>query len=165
MAGRASAAAVVQPHEPLDDLRSALSALLGAERRLRGREHAPGELTHAHIRSLHALAEQGEMTAGQLARSADLNPASVTAMVDHLEQAGIVSRTRSTTDRRVTNIALTAEGRELLADKTRRWRAAWGERLAAFDDAELQAASRVLREVAGLLDSIAVEKERAARER
>jgi DNA-binding MarR family transcriptional regulator len=147
---------------PLDDLRVALSRMMGAERRLRSREHAPGELTHAHIRSLHTLAEQGEMTAGELAKSADLNPASVTALLDHLEQAGIVARSRSTTDRRVTNVALTAEGREVLAVKSQRWQALWREQLSQFTDAELEAAARINRSIAELLDSLACEKERAA---
>ena len=113
----------------LEELRTALSQMFGAERRLRGRDHAPGELTHAHMRSLHALGEQGELTAGQLAKSADLNPASVTAMLDHLEDAGIVARSRSTSDRRVTIVSLTPQGRQLLADKSARWRARWQERL------------------------------------
>lgn len=148
----------------LDDLRAAMNQMFGAERRLRGREHAPGELTHAHIRSLHALGARGELTAGELARSADLNPASVTAMLDQLEQAGIVARARSTTDRRVMIVSLTSRGRELLEAKTARWRALWQERLASYSDAELEVAERVIRELAGLFDSIVSEKERAAAE-
>ena len=147
----------------LEELRAAISQMFGAERRLRGREHAPGELTHAHIRSLHALGAQGEMTAGQLARSADLNPASVTAMLDHLEEAGIVARSRSTTDRRLCLVSLTPQGRELLAAKSARWRALWQERLETFDDDELEAAGRVMRELAVLFDSVTVAKERALR--
>jgi DNA-binding MarR family transcriptional regulator len=156
------AAEVAAGAEPLDELRLALSRLLGAERRLRSREHAPGELTHAHIRSRHTLAEQGEMTAGQLAKSADLNPASVTAMLDLLEQSGIVARSRSTTDRRVTNVALTPEGREVLAEKSARWQERWREALGRFSDEELTAAANVTSVIGELFDSLIVEKERAA---
>jgi DNA-binding MarR family transcriptional regulator len=147
--------------ESLDGLRQAFAHLFAAERRLRSRENVPGELTHAHIRSLHALSD-GPMTAGQLARSAELNPASVTAMLDHLEQAGIVERSRSTTDRRVCNVALTDSGRELLAAKTARWRARWAERLGAYSEADLQAARRIARDVAEMLDEIAAERQRPA---
>jgi DNA-binding MarR family transcriptional regulator len=143
----------------LDDVRDAFAHMFAAERRLRSRESAPGELTHAHIRSLHALSD-GPMTAGQLARSAELNPASVTAMLDHLEQAGIVERTRSTTDRRVCNVALTETGRELLSAKTARWRARWAERLGGYSEAELQAARRIAGDVAEMLDEIAAERRR-----
>jgi len=147
--------------ESLDGLRQAFAQLFAAERRLRSRESTPGELTHAHIRSLHALSD-GPMTAGQLARSAELNPASVTAMLDHLEEAGIVERSRSTTDRRVCNVALTETGRELLAAKTARWRARWTERLGAYSEADLETAGRIARDVAEMLDEIAAERQRPA---
>jgi DNA-binding MarR family transcriptional regulator len=39
----------------------------------------------------------------------------MTRLVDRLEEAGLVTRSRSTTDRRVVLIAITAHGRELLA--------------------------------------------------
>jgi len=146
----------------LEELRTALSQVFGAERRLRSRDHAPGELTHAHIRSLHALGEQGELTAGQLARSADLNPASVTAMLDHLEQADIVSRSRSTTDRRVTIVSLTPKGRKLLADKSAKWRIMWKDRMEGYSDSELDVAARVIREIGELMDSLALAKDAVA---
>jgi DNA-binding MarR family transcriptional regulator len=147
--------------ESLDGLRDAIAQMFAAERRLRSRESAPGELTHAHIRSLHALSE-GPLTAGQLARSAELNPASVTAMLDHLEDAGIVERTRSTTDRRVCNVALTESGRKLLSDKTERWRAMWAERLGAYSEAELDVARRIARDVSEMFDSITAERQKRA---
>lgn len=148
----------------LEDLGTAVRQMFGAERRLRGRDHAPGELTHAHIRSLHALGAQGELTAGQLAKSADLNPASVTAMLDQLEQAGIVARRRSETDRRVTNVSLTPHGRELLDAKTAKWTALWSERLASYSDDELATAARVMRDMAAMFDGILAEKDRAGGE-
>ena len=156
----ATAAEVAADREALDSLREAFARLFAAERRLRSRESTPGELTHAHIRSLHALSD-GPMTAGQLARSAELNPASVTAMLDHLEEAGIVERTRSTTDRRVCNVALTDTGRELLAAKTARWRARWAERLGAYSEADLEVAGRIARDLAGMLDAIVAERQRS----
>ena len=139
--------------EPLEALRSSVAGLFAAERRLRSRDRAPGELSHAHIRSLRAL-DEGEMTAGELARSAELNPASVTAMLDHLEDSGIVERRRSTTDRRVCHVALTDTGRELLARKTAQWQALWEERLGGYDEVELAAAERIARDIAGLFDSL-----------
>jgi len=150
--------------ESLDGLREAIAQMFAAERRLRSRESAPGELTHAHIRSLHALSE-GPLTAGQLARSAELNPASVTAMLDHLEDAGIVERTRSTTDRRVCNVALTDSGRTLLSEKTARWREMWADRLGAYSEAELDVAGRIARDVAEMLDSITARSGRGSAER
>ena len=79
----------------LDELRVALGELFGAERRLRGREQQqPRDLTNSQLRALFALGKSAEVTAGELAKSADLNPASVTAMLDQLEANGIVERRR-----------------------------------------------------------------------
>lgn len=139
----------------IEELRSALAHMTGAERRLRGRDHSrPGELTFAQIRALAALGREREMTAGQLARSADLNPATVTAMLDHLEAAGIVERHRSTSDRRVCNVSLTDDGWELLEHKLAGWQQRWEDKLAGVSDADLQTAARVVAQVTDLYDEI-----------
>jgi DNA-binding MarR family transcriptional regulator len=139
----------------IEELRAALAHMSGAERRLRGRDHSrPGELTFAQIRALAALGREREMTAGQLARSADLNPATVTAMLDHLEAAGIVARHRSTTDRRVCNVSLTGDGWELLEQKLAAWQRRWEDMLADVSDADLRTAARVVGQVTELYDEI-----------
>ncbi len=139
----------------IEELRLSLAHMSGAERRLRGRDHSrPGELTHAQIRALAALGREKEMTAGQLARSADLNPASVTAMLDHLEAADVVQRHRSTEDRRVCNVSLTERGWELLEAKLARWHAVWEDKLTDVPDADLEAAARVIGQVTELYDAL-----------
>jgi DNA-binding MarR family transcriptional regulator len=143
------------PRPQIEALRSALAHMTGAERRLRGRDHnRPGELTFAQIRALAALGREREMTAGELARSADLNPATVTAMLDHLEEAGIVERHRSTTDRRVCNVSLTDDGWKLLEHKLAGWQQRWEEKLAGVSDDDLQTTARVVGQITGLYDEI-----------
>jgi DNA-binding MarR family transcriptional regulator len=138
----------------IEDLRAALSELFGAERRLRSRDHHDrGELTQAQLRALAALGHEQEMTAGQLARSADLNPASVTALLDQLEAADIVQRHRSLEDRRVCNVSLTPNGRQLLEGKLARWYSRWDERFGEFSDRDLETAARVLGQITELLDT------------
>jgi DNA-binding MarR family transcriptional regulator len=144
-------------------LRLALGHMTGAERRLRGRDHSrPGELTFAQIRALAALGREREMTAGELARSADLNPATVTAMLDHLEAAGIVKRDRSTTDRRVCNVSLTDDGWQLLEHKLAGWQRRWEEQLAGVSDDDLQTTARVLGQVTELYEGICQRLDAAA---
>lgn len=139
----------------IDELRHALARMSGAERRLRGRDHTrPGELTFAQLRSLAALGREREMTAGQLARSAELNPATVTAMLDHLEAANIVVRHRSSEDRRVCNVALTPQGWELLERKLAHWQSLWEEKLAGISDRDLTTTARVIQQVADLYEAI-----------
>jgi DNA-binding MarR family transcriptional regulator len=142
------------PRSEIEQLRSALAHLSAAERRLRGRDHnRAGELTVAQLRALAALGREREMTAGQLARSADLNPATMTAMLDHLEAANIVERRRSTQDRRVCNVSLTAEGWELLQQKLAGWRWVWEQKLAGVSDADLVITARVVGQITELYDS------------
>jgi DNA-binding MarR family transcriptional regulator len=139
----------------IEDLRLAVRDLLGAERRLRGRDHSrPGELTNAQLRALAALGREQEMTAGELARSADLNPASVTAMLDQLEAADVVQRRRDTEDRRVCNVSLTPQGWRLLERKLAYWDSLWEERLAELSERDLEAAARVINQIAGLYDAL-----------
>lgn len=136
-------------------VRSALSELLGSGRRLRGRDqHREDRLSMAQVRALVALDKEDAVSAGRLARAADLNPASMTAMLDHLERDGIVERRRSSEDRRVCNVLLTDQGRALLEQKRARWTAIWEERLAGVDDDELASAARVMQVVAELFDEL-----------
>ena len=138
-----------------EELRHALSHMSGAERRLRSRDHSrSGGLTFAQIRSLAALGREREMTAGQLARSADLNPATVTAMLDQLEAADIVARHRSTEDRRVCNVSLTPKGWEILEGQLARWQSMWEETLAGVSDRDLKAAVHVIQQITGLYEKI-----------
>jgi DNA-binding MarR family transcriptional regulator len=146
------------PAARTDELRTVLNQLMAADRRLRGRDHSrPGELTFAQLRAVAALGHSREMTAGQLARSAELTPASVTAILDQLEGANIVERRRNADDRRVCNVALTTEGWELLERKLAAWRGRWDERLARFSDQELATAVEVLHEVTGIFDAVSEE--------
>jgi DNA-binding MarR family transcriptional regulator len=148
-------AAAGQTRASIEELRRTLAQMSAAERRLRSRDHSqPGELTHAQIRSIAALGRQREMTVGELARSAELKPATVTVLLDHLEEAGIVQRQRSTEDRRVCNVSLTPTGWEVLERKLAGWQAMWEERLAALSDRDLQAAMRVIRQVTELYDAV-----------
>jgi DNA-binding MarR family transcriptional regulator len=151
----ASEPAGTGPRASIEQLRRTLSAMSAAERRLRSRDHSrPGELTHAQIRSIAALGRNREMTVGQLAKSAELKPATVTVTLDHLEAAGIVQRHRSTEDRRVCNVALTPKGWEILERQLGIWQALWEQRLADVSDQELQTAMRVIEQVTEIYDSV-----------
>lgn len=152
----ATTARTAEPATETDELRIALNQLLAADRRLRGRDHSrPGELTFAQLRTIAALGREREMTAGQLAKSAELTPATVTSILDQLENANIVERRRSTEDRRVCNVALTPEGWELLERKLSVWNGLWADRLSGFSDKEIETATAILHEVTGILDTVA----------
>jgi DNA-binding MarR family transcriptional regulator len=139
----------------LEALRSAFIELMGAERRLRGRSaHKAGDFSAMEIRALFQLGKLPETTAGHMAKHADVSPATMTAMLDHLEKDGMVARRRSEEDRRQVIVSLTDRGRELLAAKRVMWERTWRELLEHHSDAELATAASVMRDVAGLLDSL-----------
>ena len=141
----------------LDELRHAFGELLGAERRLRGRDQhrkGGGEMSHHQIRALFHLAKEPEVTAGCLAKNAELSPASMTAMLDQLEEWGFVSRRRSAEDRRQVLVSLTDKGREKLEAKRARWNETIRAALDQHTDEELATAVRVMRTMGGFIDTL-----------
>jgi len=141
----------------LEELRGAFGELLGAERRLRGRDQhrrGGGELSHHQVRALFHLATEPEVTAGCLAKNADLSPASMTAMLDHLEELGYVARRRSAEDRRQVLVRLTDEGQAKVAAKRRMWNEKFLSILSEHSDEEIDAAVRVMRTMGGFLDTL-----------
>lgn len=136
-----------------NELRAALGEMLRAERKLRSRDpKRPGALSYAQVRALVLLDDIDEATAGQLAKAADLTPASVTAMLDQLEQQGMVERRRSETDRRLVVVSLTAQGRALLEHKRANWLAHWDEAMSDLPEAEIRSGIEVLHRMARMFD-------------
>jgi DNA-binding MarR family transcriptional regulator len=143
--------------EALTAVRDGFGSLMGAERRLRGRDqHRKNEdgLTVAQVRALFALDKDEAATAGEIAEKAQLSPASVTAMLDELERDGIVTRVRSDTDRRRVLVLLTDDGRAVLKKRRRLWLKRWDAALSDVPDRDLEAAADVLHRIAGLLDEL-----------
>ena len=72
-------------------------------------------LSHGWPREPGESSSGGETTVACLARDLETDPASMTRALDRLEAKGLVVRERSTTDRRVVQLALTEEGRTVAA--------------------------------------------------
>ncbi|MDG4821687.1 MarR family transcriptional regulator [Asanoa sp. WMMD1127] len=99
------------------------------------------------------LLQRGPMPAGELARLAGLTTASTTALLDRLERAGYVTRTRDAGDRRRVIVALDpqttrAEIAPLYAPLIRSWR----RTLAGYSDRDLAVIVRFLDEVVEAFD-------------
>ncbi|HEX5684957.1 MAG TPA: MarR family transcriptional regulator [Ideonella sp.] len=71
------------------------------------------DLTHAQWLPLFKLAVKECHTVAALARELELDPGAMTRSLDRLEAKGLVRRERSTEDRRVVNLVLTDEGRQV----------------------------------------------------
>jgi DNA-binding MarR family transcriptional regulator len=72
-------------------------------------------LTASQLRVLQLLAARGRMLTSELARAVGLNLATVSILVDKLQEAGLVARQRGDSDRRQVWVAITDIGREKLA--------------------------------------------------
>jgi DNA-binding MarR family transcriptional regulator len=131
--------------DPFDEIGRAFKAAMAAVRRLRGREtQRPGELSHAQYSLLFGLADGAQRSATELAQLADLAPATVTQMLDHLAATGLVVRTRSEVDKRVVLTALTERGRAVIEEHRSRIEPRWRAALSEFSDDELLTAAAVL---------------------
>jgi DNA-binding MarR family transcriptional regulator len=149
--------AVAARAESLDHLARSFKTAMAAVRRLRGREtHRPGELSYAHYALLFSLADRGEqLSVRDIACAADLSPPSVTQMLDHLADMGLVARVRSALDKRVVLTSLTERGQSVLAARRALFEPRWRAALAEFDDHELAVASAVLARLGAMFDEFA----------
>lgn len=73
------------------------------------------ELTFSQYITLKRLAE-GDASARELARTADLNPGAITRLLDRLEEKDLTTRIADPDDRRALRIALTESGTRMWAD-------------------------------------------------
>jgi DNA-binding MarR family transcriptional regulator len=134
-----------QDSDAITALGRSFKALMASMRRLRGREtHHPDELSYAQYSLLFGLAEGGECSARELALRADLSPATVTQMLDHLAAAGLVERTRCEQDKRIVLTRLTEQGQARVAARHARIEPLWRAALAEFSERDLRTTARVL---------------------
>jgi DNA-binding MarR family transcriptional regulator len=118
----------------------------------RMRQERSSTLSPTQIAVLATLERHGPMTLGEIAAHERVQPPSMTRVISHLADAGLVARSPHPTDGRQVIADVTEAGRALLeADRRRRdeWLA---ERLAELSDVEITALRRaapILEELAG----------------
>ncbi|MGH8986220.1 MAG: MarR family winged helix-turn-helix transcriptional regulator [Acidimicrobiia bacterium] len=117
-------------------------------RRLRQQAEAQVSPTQAAV--LATIDRRGPLTLGELAEAERVQPPTITAAVDRLEQQGLVQRRRDAPDRRVVGVQLTAAG-EALLDQTRSRKSAYLEQrlgaVSARDRATLERAASILERI------------------
>jgi DNA-binding MarR family transcriptional regulator len=124
-------------------------SVMRLSRRLR--QHAlDGDITPSQLSALAVLVRCGRLTLSQLADQEKVQPPTITRVVDSLLGRGLVSRTPSDEDRRVTWVSATSAGEELVASIRRRRDAYLAVRLRALsadDRAVLQRAAVLLEQL------------------
>lgn len=126
--------------EALDEvvLAARLRAVLGPLAR-ELRQQSSESLSATQVSVLGSIHRHGPLPLGELATRERLSPPRISKVVDGLEEAGFVKRTRGRTDRRVWLVSTTPEaGRWIEQGRARR--DAWlAERLVEMRDDELEA--------------------------
>ena len=140
----------------LEGLRSAVSRLFAAERRLRRREQQDAEtgLSSTHLRALLLLTQEERATIGALAREADLTPASMTVAIDQLETRNLVTRERDLRDRRQSFVTLTALGQRVVEEKQAFWRDRMAELFADVPGAKIAGTVAVLERLVEVMEGL-----------
>jgi len=139
--------------ELLESFGAAFKGATAALRRLRGREaQHPGELSYAQYGLLFGLRDGTPRSLRDLAVAADVSPAAAAEMLDGLTASGLVTRIRSSEDKRIVLTSLTDRGRALVDERRARFDPRWRAALAGFSDEELMAATAVLEAVRDLFD-------------
>lgn len=110
-------------------------------------------LTAAQFRVLQVVAERGFCTAKDIAQRMRISQATVTSLVDKLVRQGMVTRQRSETDRRQTNIVITDLGRETIKKAPDALQQRYVRKFEALEDWEQASLISALERVAAMLDA------------
>lgn len=113
---------------------------------------APWKLTYPQYLVLAVLWNEGEQTIGSLGDAMQLDSGTLSPLVRRLEQAGLVTKTRSTIDERVVTVQLTDEGQALRAELAP-IRAQVAELAGIHDDAHRRRLIAELQELTALLQA------------
>ena len=132
-------------HDGTDDLLMAVARLV---RREYAAALAEWDIAPAQSRALRVIvSEEGDMRPSVLADHLRIAPRSATEVADSLEHRGWVVRTADPDDRRATRLALTDEGRGLLARIEQARRAAGEQVLGVLSPARRRTLDAILRTV------------------
>ncbi|HJV88331.1 MAG TPA: MarR family transcriptional regulator [Noviherbaspirillum sp.] len=95
------------------------------------------DMTHAQLGIILRLAHGYAKTAADLSRDQMTDTGAMTRMLDRLEEKGFIERARSSEDRRVVEVALTAKGTQLADQMTQVVIDALNHHLRGFSAAEI----------------------------
>jgi DNA-binding MarR family transcriptional regulator len=143
-------------------LAEGLIALGLAVERLRAGICRELDLTPQQVQLVCALGH-GPRTSGGLAALLACDKTNITGLVDRLEPRGLVHRVRDGDDRRVVNVALTAQGHEVVGRFRQRAAAAFGAGLAGWSAEQQDELTQVTRSAVralgpDLLDAAEIDK-------
>ena len=109
-------------------------------------------LTGPQLVCLRVLGRYVQLTPGELAKHVSLSQATVTGIVDRLATRQLLTRERSSTDRRQVTVTITAAGRALLADAPSALQEKFAERLTELSSDEQELIRLTLNKIVRMMD-------------
>lgn len=134
-------------------------ALVAIRRILRAAEFASRDLarrsglTPSQVVVLQIIAREGQAGAGAISEGARLSQATVTALLDKLEERLLIKRQRDPTDGRRVSVELTAKGRTALTNMPDVLQDRFAARFTRLPDWEQASVIAALERVAALMDA------------
>ena len=110
-------------------------------------------LTAPQLLVMQAIEKEGRPSTSTLARHIAVSQATMTRIVDRLERAGLVRREKSTTDKRVIHVDLTAAGRSKLDAAPEPLQAEFLREFRKLEDWEQQMLKSSLLRIAKMMDA------------
>lgn len=110
-------------------------------------------LTIPQVVVLRAIHELGKVTVRSISKQVSLSQATVTTILNRLEQRHLVQRVRSERDRRVVHVVLTAEGERTLANAPTLLHESFISRFEHLDDWEQTLILSSLQRVARMMEA------------
>lgn len=110
-------------------------------------------LTIPQVVVLRAIHELGKVTVRNISKQVSLSQATVTTILNRLEQRHLVQRVRSERDRRVVHVVLTAEGEQTLANAPTLLHESFISRFEHLDDWEQTLILSSLQRVARMMEA------------
>ncbi len=110
-------------------------------------------LTAVQLRVLQIVAESDRSTPKDLSDRMGVTQATITALINKLERKGLLTRQRSETDRRQTNLLVTPEGHAKVDDAPDPLQQRYVQQFESMEDWEQAMMVSVLERLAGMLDA------------
>ncbi len=139
-----------------DALNEAIRAIGIRHRALSVAALAPFGIHPGHKLILLELETAGLSTQAQLAAASGYEPPTITLSVRQLEEAGLVMRRPSSTDRRATVVELSEQGRALLPKLKAVWRRVAEQTVAGLKSTPVDELTEVLADLASSLSAVDV---------
>ena len=114
-------------------------------------------LTTPQIMVLKAISDLGDVTVKRISQDVSLSQATVTTILNRLEERRYVERVRSVSDKRIVNARLTELGQSVLADAPTLLHEAFIQRFEALEAWEKTQVLSSLQRVAAMMDADSLE--------